>query len=80
MITCVAVGDVMNCGSNAVVVISGDGWCHIYLCLNSTQDDNSAKLELVHNQRIPPNTKVSYLKFVILTIVIFSCDITGIGF
>ncbi|KAL1124610.1 hypothetical protein AAG570_001234 [Ranatra chinensis] len=60
-VTGVAVGDLMNCGSNALVVVSGDGWCHIYLCLDSAQHANGAKLELVHNQRIPANTKVVVL-------------------
>jgi len=61
MITSVAVGDIMNCGSNAVVVTSGNGWCYIYLCLHSTQPQGGAKLQLVHSQRIPANTKVLVL-------------------
>lgn len=56
MITAVGVGDILNCGLNAVVVVCGDGWCYIYLC-----PPGSAKLECVHIQRIPANTKVLLL-------------------
>lgn len=63
IITAVAIGDLMNCGSNTLVVISGDGWCHIYLCLNlnksDSNDENNVKLEPIHVQRIPANTKVN---------------------
>jgi hypothetical protein len=63
MITAVGVGDIMNCGSNALVIVCGDGWCHICLCLHPKTEDNEddatvVKLEPVHVQRIPPNTKV----------------------
>lgn len=63
MITAVGVGDVMNCGSNALIVICGDGWCHIYLCLQSKTEETEelethGKLQPVHVQRIPANTKV----------------------
>ncbi|VVC24544.1 WD40/YVTN repeat-like-containing domain,Integrin-alpha FG-GAP repeat-containing protein 2 [Cinara cedri] len=65
IITGLAIGDLMNCGSNTLVVVSGDGWCHIYLCLNLNKSDSSnectAKLESVHIQRIPANTKVILL-------------------
>lgn len=30
LITSVAVGDIFNCGRNALIVICGDGWVHIY--------------------------------------------------
>lgn len=69
MITAVGVGDVMNCGSNVLVVVSGDGWCRIFLCLSSQTEDGkrvgqtehtSFRLEPVHIQRIPANTKVSF--------------------
>ncbi|KAK3917380.1 KICSTOR complex protein ITFG2 [Frankliniella fusca] len=56
MITAVGIGDVLNCGLNAVVVVCGDGWCHIYLC-----PPGCARLECVHVQRIPANTKVLLL-------------------
>lgn len=63
IITAIAIGDLMNCGSNALIVISGDGWCHIYLCLKFSKLDSSdeciMKLEPVHDQRIPANTKVN---------------------
>ncbi|XP_075213476.1 KICSTOR complex protein ITFG2-like isoform X2 [Lycorma delicatula] len=65
MITAVGVGDVMNCGSNALVVICGDGWCHIFLCLQSKTEESEnsvpqaqGKLQPVHVQRIPANTKI----------------------
>ncbi|CAI6345816.1 unnamed protein product [Macrosiphum euphorbiae] len=65
IITAIAIGDLMNCGSNALIVISGDGWCHIYLCLKFSKLDPSdecvMKLEPVHDQRIPANTKVILL-------------------
>ena len=56
MITAVGVGDILNCGLNAVVVVCGDGWCYIYLC-----PPGGTKLECVHVQRIPANTKVLLL-------------------
>ncbi|XP_060873368.1 KICSTOR complex protein ITFG2-like [Metopolophium dirhodum] len=65
IITAIAIGDLMHCGSNAVIVITGDGWCHIYLCLKCSELDPSdeciMKLEPVHHQRIPANTKVILL-------------------
>ncbi|XP_025415225.1 KICSTOR complex protein ITFG2-like isoform X1 [Sipha flava] len=65
IITAIAIGDLMNCGSNTLIVISGDGWCHIYLCLklskSETTDECIVKLEPVHVQRIPANTKVLLL-------------------
>lgn len=64
LITTVAIGDLMNIGSNALIVISGDGWCHIYLCLKLSKPDSAeeytVKLENVHVQRIPANTKVYF--------------------
>lgn len=66
MITAIGVGDIMNCGINALVIVCGDGWCHICLCLHPKTEDSdeiplNVKLEPVHVQRIPPNTKVSLL-------------------
>ncbi|XP_065213929.1 KICSTOR complex protein ITFG2-like [Planococcus citri] len=62
MITAVGVGDILKCGSNVLIVIAGDGWCHIYLCLSGTSEDNTSespsfKLKPVYVQRIPANTK-----------------------
>lgn len=67
MITAIGIGDIMNCGSNALVIVCGDGWCHIYLCLHPKTEDNeestmNVKLEPVHVQRIPPNTKALLLE------------------
>lgn len=64
MITAIGVGDIMNCGINALVIVCGDGWCHICLSLHPKTEDSdeiplNVKLEPVHVQRIPPNTKVS---------------------
>ncbi|KAJ1521491.1 hypothetical protein ONE63_003156 [Megalurothrips usitatus] len=56
MITAVGVGDILNIGLNAVVVVCGDGWCYIYLCT-----PGCARLDCVHVQRIPANTKVLLL-------------------
>lgn len=66
MITAVGVGDVLNCGSNVLVVVSGDGWCRIFLCLSSHSEEKDCitvegapfKLEPVHIQQIPTNAKV----------------------
>ncbi|XP_024080582.1 KICSTOR complex protein ITFG2 isoform X2 [Cimex lectularius] len=58
MIASVAVGDVTNCGSNAVVTVSVEGWCHIYLCLNYTKSGSGEKLQRLHKQCIPANTKI----------------------
>lgn len=55
MITAVGVGDILNCGLNAVVVVCGDGWCYIYFC-----PPGGIKLECVHVQRIPANAKVRF--------------------
>lgn len=30
LISCVAIGDIFNYGRNALVVVCGDGWVHIY--------------------------------------------------
>jgi hypothetical protein len=61
MITALGIGDIFNIGSNALVVVGGDGWCHILF--KAKQDDvveqRKGKLESVHIQRIPANTKVS---------------------
>uniref|UniRef100_A0A1B6DEV0 Integrin-alpha FG-GAP repeat-containing protein 2 n=1 Tax=Clastoptera arizonana TaxID=38151 RepID=A0A1B6DEV0_9HEMI len=66
VITAVGIGDVMNCDSNALVVICGDGWCHIYMCLRPKSTEvpvqKSVKLVSVHDQRIPPNTSVLLLE------------------
>lgn len=79
MITAIGVGDVLNCGSNVLVVVSGDGWCHIFLCLSSQSGDKSGtfterpfKLEPVHVQRIPANTKVKFfiLMYIFLMVVL----------
>lgn len=64
MITAVGVGDILKCGSNVLVVIAGNGWCHIFLCLSAHSEDSctqssSFKLESVYVQRIPANTKVN---------------------
>lgn len=65
IITAIGIGDLMNCGSNTLIVISGDGWCHIYLCLKlskiDSNDESIMKLEPIHVQRIPANTKVKFL-------------------
>ncbi|RZF45408.1 hypothetical protein LSTR_LSTR002851 [Laodelphax striatellus] len=66
MVSAICVGDVMNCGSNALIVICGDGWCHIYLSLQPKTEEPeessvSGKLQRIHIQRIPPNTKMILL-------------------
>lgn len=70
IITAIAIGDLMNCGSNTLIVISGDGWCHIYLCLKLCKselvDECIVKLEPVHVQRIPANTKVNSTRFYVV--------------
>lgn len=76
LISCLAVGDIFNYGCNALVVICGDGWAHIFysprsvnpstmapinlLPASSPSENNEAygKMECVHLQRIPTNTKV----------------------
>lgn len=67
MITAISIGDIMNCGSNALVIVCGDGWCHIFLCLHPKTEDieeasTTVKLEPVHVQCIPPNSKVIMLE------------------
>ncbi|XP_014273430.1 KICSTOR complex protein ITFG2 isoform X1 [Halyomorpha halys] len=61
MIASVGVGDIMNCGSNAVVAISGEGWCHFYMCINQNKPNICEKLQLVYQRRIPTNAKVMVL-------------------
>lgn len=63
MITALGIGDIFNIGSNALVVVGGDGWCHILFKpkQDDTVDQKKAKLESVHVQRIPANTKVVLL-------------------
>lgn len=80
MITAVGVGDVLNCGSNVLVVVSGDGWCHIFLCLSSQSVDKKStdidtplfKLEPVHIQRIPANAKVTFSYVIVLNMPVTS--------
>nr|CAD7438484.1 unnamed protein product [Timema bartmani] len=59
MITAVSVGDVLNLGFNALIAVSGDGWCHILSKTTIECEDGSKEdtLECVHVQRIPANTK-----------------------
>ncbi|KAJ9600117.1 hypothetical protein L9F63_009593 [Diploptera punctata] len=65
MITAIGIGDLFNCGNNALVAVGGDGWCHILYRPKGKVDDVSdpkkGKLESVHVQRIPPNTKIVLL-------------------
>ncbi|PSN49816.1 Integrin-alpha FG-GAP repeat-containing protein 2 [Blattella germanica] len=63
MITALGIGDIFNCGSNALVAVGGDGWCHILYKakLDDSTDQKKGKLESVHVQRIPPNTKIVLL-------------------
>ncbi|XP_067007685.2 KICSTOR complex protein ITFG2 [Anabrus simplex] len=65
MITSVIIGDIFSCGRNAVIVVCGDGWCHILFAWQQASEgidgSNSGKLEIVHVQRIPANTKVALL-------------------
>lgn len=58
MVASVGVGDIMKCGSNAVVAISGEGWCHFYMCINQNKPSPCEKLHLVYRRMIPTNTKV----------------------
>jgi hypothetical protein len=62
MITALGIGDIFNMGSNALVAVGGDGWCHILFKAkqDNTVDQKKGKLESVHVQRIPANTKVSF--------------------
>ena len=63
MLTALGIGDIFNCGNNALVAVGGDGWCHILYRPKANADDTAdqkkGKLESVHVQRIPPNTKVN---------------------
>ncbi|XP_069677567.1 KICSTOR complex protein ITFG2-like isoform X1 [Periplaneta americana] len=63
MITALGIGDIFNIGSNALVAVGGDGWCHILFKAkqDDTADQKKGKLESVHVQRIPANTKVVLL-------------------
>ncbi|XP_020293874.1 integrin-alpha FG-GAP repeat-containing protein 2-like isoform X3 [Pseudomyrmex gracilis] len=91
LITSIAIGDIFNYGRNALVVICGDGWTHIFYSPRSVNPNNkqeheqdnfkasielpnsqssdysnnlseinelSGKMECVHVQRIPTNTKI----------------------
>ncbi|GLH05277.1 Uncharacterized protein GBIM_10917 [Gryllus bimaculatus] len=64
MITAVGIGDIFNNGQNALVVVSGDGWCRILFNSKSTDATNEqvCGLSVVHAQQIPPNTKVVLLE------------------
>lgn len=41
LITSVAVGDIFNYGRNALVVICGDGWTHIFYSPRSVNPNNT---------------------------------------
>lgn len=56
MITALCVGDVLNRGRDALVVVSGDGWCNIFFA-----ERPGAPPRLEHVQRIPANTKTAIL-------------------
>ncbi|KAM6137091.1 KICSTOR complex protein ITFG2 isoform 2-T2 [Pterocles gutturalis] len=68
MLTCVGVGDVCNKGKNLVVVVSAEGWFHLFDLTSpaSKHPDASGHYELataeeqkpVFKQHIPANTKV----------------------
>ncbi|XP_049787294.1 KICSTOR complex protein ITFG2-like [Schistocerca cancellata] len=62
MITAVCVGDLFNCGKNALVLVCGDGWCQIFFAGLTKSDGTIRKLALVHVQRIPANTKVALIR------------------
>lgn len=41
LITSVAIGDIFNYGRNALVVICGDGWTHIFYSPRSVNPNNA---------------------------------------
>lgn len=42
-ITCVAVGDILNQNRNCLVVITADGWCHIYATYAYSPDEENSE-------------------------------------
>ena len=74
-IAAIAVGDLLNVGKNFLVVVTIEGWCHIFDVEGETtssqkQDDSEGSLQFspeyfvispFHSQRIPPNTKTLHL-------------------
>lgn len=68
MITAVGIGELIEPGRNTLVVVSGDGWCHILLpgsapsCPADVPQGPDNTMHVAHVQRIPPNTHVSTKK------------------
>ena len=56
-ITAVGVGDLLNCGHNVVVVVSGCGWVNIFDFSLEDVDSEMVPCMPVHTQRIPANVK-----------------------
>ncbi|XP_039647181.1 KICSTOR complex protein ITFG2 isoform X2 [Perca fluviatilis] len=68
MLTCVAVGDVLNKGKNFVVAVGAEGWFHLFdlTAATASKSDSSSQHEFMSpddqkplfTQHIPANTKV----------------------
>lgn len=56
-ITAVGVGDLLNCGHNVVVVVSGCGWVNIFDFSEEDSENDSLNSIPLHTQRIPANVK-----------------------
>jgi hypothetical protein len=76
MITAVGIGELIEPGRNTLVVVSGDGWCHILLpgaapsCPAEVPQGPDNTMHVAHVQRIPPNTHVSIEKKQLLVVCI----------
>lgn len=69
LITCVEIGDIFNCGCNALIVISGDGWVHICYCPRSVYPNNSTNQSSNKNSNLEENLefKLKLCKNIIYT-------------
>ena len=56
-ITAVGVGDLLNCGHNVVVVVSGCGWVNIIDFSDEDTDSECLTIMPTHTQRLPANVK-----------------------
>jgi Integrin-alpha FG-GAP repeat-containing protein 2/FG-GAP repeat len=65
MISAIAIGSFIEPHKNTIVVVSGDGWCHILLpgpapsCPPDVPLGCDNNMHVAHIQCIPPNTHVS---------------------
>ncbi|XP_018321786.1 KICSTOR complex protein ITFG2 [Agrilus planipennis] len=49
-ITCIGIGDILNINQNCLVVITADGWCHIYYCPPQSKKLENSDIDITDGQ------------------------------